>query len=139
MRIEPREISLRKLQLTGGVTYTLSLPKPWVENMNLQPQDFVRIDWRPSGALRLTPLEMLENQEKVININTNNIPKESVHDHLMGAYLSGADSIRILCPNPEDRLLQKHIRRFLKNTRGFETIDETDNRIILKCLITFVC
>ncbi len=135
MRIEPREISLRKLQLTGGVTYTLSLPKPWVENMNLQPQDFVRIDWRPSGALRLTPLEMLENQEKVININTNNIPKESVHDHLMGAYLSGADSIRILCPNPEDRLLQKHIRRFLKNTRGFETIDETDKRIILKCLI----
>ena len=68
MAFGPGEIDVRKVQLTGGVTYTLSLPKPWIEQMDLSPRDSIRVDWRPSGALRLTPLEMLANQEKIITI-----------------------------------------------------------------------
>tara|TARA_B100001115_G_scaffold177406_1_gene165660 strand:- start:2530 stop:3594 length:1065 start_codon:yes stop_codon:yes gene_type:complete len=136
MAFGPGEIDVRKVQLTGGVTYTLSLPKPWIEQMDLSPRDSIRVDWRPSGALRLTPLEMLANQEKIITIKADDIPQGSVHDHLMGAYLSGADSIRILHSDTSERLLQKQIRRFLSNTRGFETMDESDGRIELRCLIS---
>ena len=136
MAFGPGEIDVRKVQLTGGVTYTLSLPKPWIEQMDLSPRDSIRVDWRPSGALRLTPLEMLANQEKIITIKADDIPEESIHDHLMGAYLSGADSIRIIHSKTGNRLLQKQIRRFLRNTRGFETMDESDGRIELKCLIS---
>ena len=136
MAFGPGEIDVRKVQLTGGVTYTLSLPKPWIEQMDLSPRDSIRVDWRPSGALRLTPLEMLANQEKIITIKADDIPEESIHDHLMGAYLSGADSIRIIHSKTGNRLLRKQIRRFLRNTRGFETMDESDGRIELKCLIS---
>ena len=136
MAFGPGEIDVRKVQLTGGVTYTLSLPKPWIEQMDLSPRDSIRVDWRPSGALRLTPLEMLANQEKIITIKAGDIPEESIHDHLMGAYLSGADSIRIIHSKTGNRLLRKQIRRFLRNTRGFETMDESDGRIELKCLIS---
>ncbi|MGB2032133.1 MAG: PhoU domain-containing protein [Candidatus Poseidoniaceae archaeon] len=135
MAFGPGEIDVRKVQLTGGVTYTLSLPKPWIEQMDLSPRDSIRVDWRPSGALRLTPLEMLANQEKIITINANDIPEASIHDHLMGAYLAGADSIRIVHSTPGNRLLQRQIRRFLRNTRGFERMNETEGRIDLKCLI----
>ena len=136
MAFGPGEIDVRKVQLTGGVTYTLSLPKPWIEQMDLSPRDSIRVDWRPSGALRLTPLEMLANQEKIITIKADDIPEASIHDHLMGAYLSGADSIRIIHSKTGNRLLRKQIRRFLRNTRGFETMDESDGRIELKCLIS---
>ncbi len=135
MAFGPGEIDVRKVQLTGGVTYTLSLPKPWIEQMDLSPRDSIRVDWRPSGALRLTPLEMLANQEKIITINADDIPEASIHDHLMGAYLAGADSIRIVHSTPGNRLLQRQIRRFLRNTRGFERMNETEGRIDLKCLI----
>ena len=136
MAFGPGVIDVRKVQLTGGVTYTLSLPKPWIEQMDLSPRDSIRVDWRPSGALRLTPLEMLANQEKIITIKADDIPEASIHDHLMGAYLSGADSIRIIHSKTGNRLLRKQIRRFLRNTRGFETMDESDGRIELKCLIS---
>ncbi|MGB1957434.1 MAG: PhoU domain-containing protein [Candidatus Poseidoniaceae archaeon] len=135
MAFGPGEIDVRKVQLTGGVTYTLSLPKPWIEQMDLSPRDSIRVDWRPSGALRLTPLEMLANQEKIITIKADDIPEASIHDHLMGAYLAGADSIRIVHSTPGNRLLQRQIRRFLRNTRGFERMNETEGRIDLKCLI----
>ena len=135
MAFGPGEIDVRKVQLTGGVTYTLSLPKPWIEQMDLSPRDSIRVDWRPSGALRLTPLEMLANQEKIITIKVDDIPEASIHDHLMGAYLAGADSIRIVHSTPGNRLLQRQIRRFLRNTRGFERMNETEGRIDLKCLI----
>lgn len=135
MAFGPGEIDVRKVQLTGGVTYTLSLPKPWIEQMDLSPRDSIRVDWRPSGALRLTPLEMLANQEKIITIKADDIPEASIHDHLMGAYLAGADSIRIVHSMPDNRFLQRQIRRFLRNTRGFERMNETEGRIDLKCLI----
>ena len=135
MAFGPGEIDVRKVQLTGGVTYTLSLPKPWIEQMDLSPRDSIRVDWRPSGALRLTPLEMLANQEKIITIKVDDIPEASIHDRLMGAYLAGADSIRIVHSTPGNRLLQRQIRRFLRNTRGFERMNETEGRIDLKCLI----
>ena len=132
----PGDIDVRKVQLTGGATYTVSLPKPWVEQMKINPRDGIRVDWRPSGALRLTPLEMLQNSEKLVTIILSKIPSESLHDHLMGAYLAGADSIRIVYEEGVKRSLQKQIRRFLKNTRGFEMIDEQEGRIELICLIS---
>ena len=135
MAFGPGVIDVRKVQLTGGVTYTLSLPKPWIEQMDLSPRDSIRVDWRPSGALRLTPLEMLAKQEKIITIKADDIPEASIHDHLMGAYLAGADSIRIVHSTTDNRFLQRQIRRFLRNTRGFERMNETEGRIDLKCLI----
>jgi len=132
----PGDIEVRKVQLTGGATYTVSLPKTWVDQMKLKPRDGIRIDWRPSGALRLTPLQLLQNTEKVVTINLENIPDESLHDHLMGAYLAGANNIRVVYKSDIDRLLHKQIRRFLKNTRGFEMMNETDRRIDLISLIS---
>ena len=135
MAYEPGDMDVRKVQLTGGSTYTLSLPKPWVDQMSLKPRDGIRVDWRPSGALRLTPLDMLDHQEKRVSIAADSLPKDSLHDHLMGAYLSGVDHIKICFPSGEEKLFRKQIRRFLKNTRGFETMSESDSSIELICLI----
>ena len=131
----PGEIAVRKIQLTGGATYTVSLPKPWIDKMKLNPRDGIRVDWRPSGALRLTPMEMIQNTERVVSINFSQIPSESLHDHLMGAYIAGADSIRILHDSNGDKSLHKQIRRFLKNTRGFELMNDSEGIIDLISLI----
>jgi len=135
MKIGPGNIDVRKVQLTGGSTYTLSLPKAWVDEMSLSPRDGVRVDWRPSGALRLSPLNREYIQQKTVSINADNLPKDSLHDHLMGAYISGVDKIMITFLANQKRGLSKQIRRFLRNTRGFEIMNETDSRIELLCLL----
>ena len=64
---------VRKLQFTGGATYTLSLPKGWVQSHGLESRDGVQIDWRPSGALRLTPFDIVEDVKR-ISLSTKKFP-----------------------------------------------------------------
>ena len=103
----PGDTSIRKIQSTGGGTFTLSLPKQWVTSQHLKTSNSIRIDWRPSGALRLTPLEQDKRTLRTINFNLEHLPNESLFDHLMGAYIAGADVIRIRHDSKKKRTLSQ--------------------------------
>ena len=124
MPIGPGEQDVRRLQLTGGATYTLSLPKPWVSANNLASRDSIRIDWRSSGELMLSPLEDSEERRTEITINLGGLPKGALYDHLMGAYISGVQEILVKGKVPLKRKTRNEIRRFLLSTRGFEIGEE---------------
>lgn len=129
------EHEVRKLQSTGGSTFTVSLPKPWVLEQGLQSRDSLRVDWRPSGALRITPLNMPSLPKKHIFFDCRTLPVGSLHDHLMGAYISGADVITIHFDDDMRKQTSTQIRRFLRSTRGFEIFEEVTGSIELKCLM----
>lgn len=133
MALGPGDHDVRKLQATGGSTFTLSLPKPWVLHNQLEPRSSLKVDWRPSGALRITPLQQNQRVERHVRINLDEIPPKSLHDHLMGAYISGADVIVVF--HSEDQPPTKIIRRFLRSTRGFEIVEEHANSTELRCLL----
>ena len=95
MSIGEGKNEVRKLQSTGGSTFTVSLPKPWILAQGLAARDSLRVDWRPSGALRITPLDSKEHVLHKAYFSTKNLPENSLHDHLMGAYISGSDEIHI--------------------------------------------
>ncbi len=135
MGVGPGEHEVRKLQSTGGSTFTVSLPKPWVTEQKLQARDSLRVDWRPSGALRITPLNMASMPEKKVTFDTRKLPEESLHDHLMGAYISGADLISVHFDKEMRKRTSTQIRRFLRSTRGFEIFEEATELIELKCLM----
>lgn len=135
MGIGPGQNDVRKLQSTGGSTFTVSLPKPWVIAQGLEARDSLRVDWRPSGALRITPLD---SQEQILHqsfFSTKTLPRNSLHDHLMGAYIAGSDEIYVDCKPEEAKEISGQIRRFLRSTRGFEIMDESSKGILLKCLM----
>ena len=125
---------IRKLQFTGGATYTLSLPKHWITYHNLETRDGIQIDWRPSGALRLTPFNTIEETRR-ITLSTEKIPEGALLDHLMGAYLSGTDQIIVNYKTKEDQKIKRIIRTFQRSTRGFEIEEETTQSITLTTLL----
>ena len=131
----PGDTSIRKIQSTGGGTFTLSLPKQWVTKQHLGTSDSIKIDWRPSGALRLTPLEQEKRTLRTISFDLEHLPDESLFDHLMGAYIAGADIIRIRHNSKEKRKISQQIRRFLRATRGFELYAEEEHMFELRCLL----
>ncbi len=135
MVVNQSQQEVRKLQSTGGSTFTVSLPRPWVLKHDLQARDSIRIDWRPSGALRLTPFRNLKDITHTAHFSTDQLPEGGLHDHLMGAYISGADSITISFNNSERKKYSTQIRRFLRSTTGFEIYTETDNKTELMCMM----
>tara|TARA_B100000459_G_scaffold37736_2_gene18518 strand:+ start:2944 stop:3984 length:1041 start_codon:yes stop_codon:yes gene_type:complete len=130
------EHEVRKLQSTGGSTFTVSLPKPWVLEQQLKARDSLRVDWRPSGALRITPLNTQGDPVKNVFFDALSLPEKSLHDHLMGAYISGADNINIAITPKVRKAAVVQIRKFLRSTRGFEIIEEGEGNINLKCLLS---
>ena len=134
MALGPGDHDVRKLQATGGSTFTLSLPKPWVLHNQLEPRSSLKVDWRPSGALRITPLEQNQRVERHVRITLEDIPENSLHDHLMGAYISGADVIVIYHPTDQSSPA-KIVRRFLRSTRGFEIVEQNQTSTELRCLL----
>lgn len=135
MSLGSGENEVRKLQSTGGSTFTVSLPKPWVLAQGLKARDSLRMDWRPSGALRVTPLDATGAVLQKAFFSTKSLPEDSLHDHLMGAYISGADEIVIEFQTKEQKHVNGQIRRFLRCTRGFEIMEEHPSSVQLKCLM----
>ena len=54
------------------------------------------------------------------------LDREFLYDHLIGAYLSGADRIRLSSRNAIKRSDRRKIRQFIQTTRGIEISNESD-------------
>ena len=128
-------IHTRRLQLTGGATFTVSIPKEWANFHSLKAKDSLKIDWRPSGAIRITPANESIAKRKEITLTVDKIPVGSLVDHLVAAYIASTDRIKLISKDGFNRNQKSRIKRFLRITTGFEIMDESENRIELLNLL----
>lgn len=127
MLVKVAKSDMRKLQVTGGSTVIVSLPKDWIKSNNLGKGDFVSIEELSSGDLRLSSNQS-EISKKVITIDCCK-HKIALGDLMIGAYLSGADVIKISCKNKIPRNTRSEVREFLRDTRGMEIEVDDDKEI----------
>jgi phosphate uptake regulator len=134
-RVASNKSEVRKLQLTGGSTYIVSLPKRWVVEHQLSAKDDVRIEWRPSGSLRVSAETTSVRKRRQVEIDLQEISRDFILDHLIGAYLSGAQNIRIISKSGIDREHRRELRRFIQTTRGIEIANESDYSVEMITLL----
>ena len=134
-RVASNKSEVRKLQLTGGSTYIVSLPKRWVVEHHLSAKDEVRIEWRPSGSLRVSAETTSVRKRRQVEIDLQEISRDFILDHLIGAYLSGAQNIRIISKSGIDREHRRELRRFIQTTRGVEIANESDYSVEMITLL----
>ena len=120
----------RKLQVTGGSTIIVSLPKDWVKSNDLKKGDVVSLEELASGDLRLSPLQGPALKQSVtLDCCTF---ETGLIDLMIGSYLSGADVIKVTCAGSISRKTRANVRDFLRDTRGMEIEhdDEKEIRIV---------
>ena len=93
--IEKTNQEQRKLQVTGGSTYILSLPKEWVTRNQLKKGSLIVLREEEDGSIALFPSK-LEKQEKkdeaFIRVSANDNP-DAVMRKVISAYLVGYNEI----------------------------------------------
>jgi len=125
----------RKLQKTGGSTFTVSLPKRWVLGANLKAGDAVFVDALGDGGLvlRPTPATAQATRTKVIEAGEG-----EARDHLLrkliGAYVSGYDSIEVRFKPAAGPLVRRVAREFTRMVIGPEVLEETRTSLVLQDL-----
>jgi len=114
----------RKLVKQGQATYTVSLPKEWVERFNLKSGEEIDID--ESGTqLILSTIEKNKKYE-TIKFNLANIPEDLIHEFAVSLYKSGLKDIEIEKTNPKKT---KETEEVVSNTIGFQILGLENNQI----------
>jgi len=131
---------IRKIQMTGGSTYIISLPKKWVLKSNLKKGSPVTLMVQNDGTLCIVPeseKKTIEPAEAIIYASDNET--STVIRKLISVYLAGYDTIIIkskkttLLPS-QKRMIKSFVKRMLVGT---EIIGETQNEIMLKVLLSY--
>src|SRR2546428_304360 len=125
----------RKLQLTGGWTYVVSLPKPWIVATGLRAGDTVFLDSMADGSLTVLPrpAEKAPPRKKVFEVKG-----AETRDHLLrkliGAYISGFGIIEIRSKPEEAPFVRRVTREFCRMAIGPEIIEETRTATVIQNL-----
>lgn len=87
----------RKIQLSGGSTYIISLPKNWVDELKIKVGENVTIVKNSNQSLTLFPLEQDSDKKKTTAViySSQKDSGDSVKRKIIAAYLAGYKTIQI--------------------------------------------
>jgi phosphate uptake regulator len=132
----------RKLQLTGGSTYIVSLPKSWIIQNKLKKGISLYIRKEEDGSLLILPPEFKKSErgeDAYIDVTPKEIP-DAIIRKTVAAYLIGYNMIH-LKPLNQPRLSSKQrnaIKTFSRNMLiGTEIVTDTSTDLTLQVLLSY--
>jgi len=121
----------RKVQVTGGSTYTVSLPKTWATEYGVSGGSVVEF-YPEDDALLLTPQSDEEKAEGTMDIS--GMEGDQLMRAVVTMYVSGFDIIT-LETNRMAAAQRRSIRKAAQGLVGLEVIGETSERVQLQDLL----
>ncbi len=125
----------RKVQITGGSTYIVSLPKDWVKQKEIQAGDSLILYPRKDGSIVVSPEREYEKKANIKEVDITDKDQDSLIRELIGIYMAGYSKIELRAEASIEPDLRRAIMEFTRMVIGPEVIEESDKRVILKDLI----
>jgi len=137
---ESKRPDFRKVQVTGGNSFVVSLPKTWVNDVGLRASDPVAVLIQPDSSLLIVPRRDIRtpSRSEAVLEASQGLDKDFLLRHFISYYLAGYDTIRITLGRSDGALrgfIRDGIRRKLV---GVEIIEESSGGILTQCLSGYV-
>lgn len=140
--IEKQNEEQRKLQVTGGSTFILSLPKEWAIRNELKRGSSMMVREEDDGSLCVAPSKFVKKEkqdEAFIKASPNDNP-DAVMRTAISAYLGGYNILHIKSAN--QKVLSSKVRNHLKNFArhylvGTEIVIDTPTDLTLQVLLNY--
>ena len=121
----------RKLQVTGGSTYIVSLPGRWVRENGMEKGSSVSIS-EEFNILKIRPENYVE-KEVARTIELSERYSEGLLNRiLISSYIAGFDSLKINTRSYISNEQRDIVRKFTRVAMGVELLEETANSITLQ-------
>jgi len=124
-------VETRKVQVTGGSTYTVSIPKEWANENGISAGSEVEF-YPESDSLFLTPRTEEDRTEGTLDVT--DLEGEQLMRAVMTMYVSGFDIIAL----ESGRITtdqRKTIRESTQSLVGLEVLEETRDRVVIRDLL----
>jgi len=129
-------MDIRKVQMTGGSSFVVTLPKEWAEQQKLKKNDPVGILQQSDGTLLVTKKITEEplQRSKEFDVSTISDPAY-LFRILIGTYITGFNIVRLTCKVKFQPFVRTVVRDYIQMTIGQEVVEETENLISIKDLL----
>ncbi|MEN6379328.1 MAG: phosphate uptake regulator PhoU [Methanofastidiosum sp.] len=130
-------MEIRKVQITGGSSYVITLPKEWIKSLNIKKNDSLGLIVQKDGTLLVTTDKVTEKKRKqkefIVESDTD---KTFLFRLLVGAYVMGYSDIAIRSNETMPPQIREAIRMFTQIAIGPEIVDEELNLFVIKDLLS---
>ncbi len=123
----------RKVQLTGGSTFFVTLPKDWAEEVGLTRGSLVNLLPSDTGALLLVPPP--REDANTCSITPGDWDFSRLQRETISRYIAGYDIIRVT----GERIGQEQrrmVREIAQGLIGLEILEETQGTVVLHSLVS---
>ncbi|MXV60589.1 AbrB/MazE/SpoVT family DNA-binding domain-containing protein [Natronorubrum sp. JWXQ-INN-674] len=121
----------RKVQVTGGSTYTVSLPKTWATENGISSGSTVEL-YSEDDTLLVTPQRDADHQEGTLEVAT--LEDEQLVRAILTMYVSGFDIIRLEAGRiTTDQ--RRAIRNAVQGLVGVEIVEESTEAVVVQDLL----
>ena len=124
----------RKVQFTGNSTFTVSLPRDWIEKMGIRRGDVIGLVRDSRGTITITPSIDPRKDYRTKTISLQRESPTHLERMLIGTYVMGFDTIVVRAKDRIDNAVKEKVRQFTRSVTGVEIVEETINTITIKDL-----
>ncbi|MHB8585948.1 MAG: PhoU domain-containing protein [Thermoplasmatota archaeon] len=125
-------MQVRKIQMTGGSSYAITLPKEWVEQAMLQAGDVVALGSQPDGSLAVYPGASGDRTTSRFEIAVDGESPEVTFRNIVAAYLMGYDVLILRGRKGLPADARRAVRMAAKRIIGIEVVEEDANSMSLQ-------
>lgn len=126
------DMNMRKVQLTGGSSLTVTLPKAWVDRTKLRRGDVVGFIELPDGSLAIRTHLKGDRAPLECQIEVEESEGAYLFRKIVAAYLSGFEIIRLHAKRPLPTDARLTIRNAVRRIVGLEITEEQPSAIVLQ-------
>lgn len=129
-------IEVRKVQMVGYSTFSVSLPKEWVKEVGLKPGDVVSVIRLDDGSLKIQPGIGREEKpaRRIVNVDKCDAPNMLMRI-IVALYVTGADSIVITSKTGLTAKQIEEVKRAVSSLNGFGIVEQSSNYIAVQSFI----
>jgi phosphate uptake regulator len=130
------EMEIRRVQMTGGASFVVTLPKDWAESQKIKKNDPVGLTVQPDGTLLVTKKITDDPVQRIKEIDCSSIADPALLFRiLIGSYITGFNVIRLTSKQRFSPFVRTVVRDFTQMTIGQEVVEETETVISIKDLL----
>jgi phosphate uptake regulator len=131
-----KQMEIRRVQVTGGASFVVTLPKEWAEGQKIKKNDPIGMTVQPDGTLLVTKNTTDEILQQIKEIDCSTVADPAfLFRLLIGTYIMGFSMIRLTSKQVFPPFVRSVVRDYTQMTIGQEVVEETETVIAIKDLL----
>jgi phosphate uptake regulator len=129
-------LEIRKLQKIKGGSFTLSMPKQWVEEKRLKGGEQMAVTVEEDGSLRISPVGTTFEKPLEVTLSLEDYPSLRTLEYCVDTYyIQGSNRIYLVSKKIISAEQKRRIKQLRTRLPGVEVAEEEANRLSFQVLI----